>query len=83
MWDLPGPGIEPVSPALAGGFLTTESPQKPKKLKFKRGIGKKCSSDFLGEGERQALHTRNLENIWRKEGGAVSFLKKRALNGPI
>ena len=23
MWDLPGPGIKPVSPALAGGFLTT------------------------------------------------------------
>ena len=23
MWNLPGPGIEPVSPALAGGFLTT------------------------------------------------------------
>ena len=22
MWDLPGPGIELVSPALAGGFLT-------------------------------------------------------------
>ena len=22
MWDLPGPGIEPVSPALAGRFLT-------------------------------------------------------------
>ena len=21
MWDLPGPAIEPVSPALAGGFL--------------------------------------------------------------
>ena len=29
MWDLPGPGIEPVSPALAGGFLTTEPPGKP------------------------------------------------------
>ena len=26
MWDLPGPGIEPVSPALAGGFLTTVPP---------------------------------------------------------
>ena len=25
MWDLPGPGIEPMSPALAGGFLTTGS----------------------------------------------------------
>ena len=23
MWDLPGPGLEPVSPALAVGFLTT------------------------------------------------------------
>ena len=28
-WDLPGPGIDPVSPALAGGFFTTESPRKP------------------------------------------------------
>ena len=28
MWDLPGPGIEPVSPALAGGFLTTAPPEK-------------------------------------------------------
>ena len=24
MWDLPGPGFEPVSPALAGGFSTTD-----------------------------------------------------------
>ena len=23
MWDPPRPGLEPVSPALAGGFLTT------------------------------------------------------------
>ena len=29
MWDLPGPGLEPMSPALAGGFLTTEPPGKP------------------------------------------------------
>ena len=28
MWDLPGPGLERVSPALAGGFLTTEPPGK-------------------------------------------------------
>ena len=28
MWDLPGPGLEPVSPALAGRFLTTELPGK-------------------------------------------------------
>ena len=28
MWDLPGTGIKPVSPALAGRFFTTESPRK-------------------------------------------------------
>ena len=27
--DLPKPGIEPMSPALAGGFFTTEPPGKP------------------------------------------------------
>ena len=26
--NLPGPGIEPVSPALAGGFGTTEPPRE-------------------------------------------------------
>ena len=29
MWDLPGPGLEPVSSALAGRFLTTAPPGKP------------------------------------------------------
>ena len=28
MWDPPGPGLEPVSPAFAGGFLTTAPPGK-------------------------------------------------------
>ena len=28
MWDLPGPGLKPMSPALAGGFLTTAPPGK-------------------------------------------------------
>ena len=28
-WDLPDPGIEPASPALAGRFFTTEPPGKP------------------------------------------------------
>ena len=30
MWDLPRPGPEPVSPALAGRFSTTAPPGKPK-----------------------------------------------------
>ena len=29
MWDLPRPGLKPVSPALAGGFLTIAPPGKP------------------------------------------------------
>ena len=28
-WDLPDPRIEPTSPALAGGFFTTEPPRDP------------------------------------------------------
>ena len=31
-WDFPRPGIEFMSPALAGGFLTTEPPGKPNTL---------------------------------------------------
>ena len=29
MWDPPRPGLEPVSPALAGGLSTTAPPGKP------------------------------------------------------
>ena len=29
MWDLPGLGVEPLSPTLAGGFFTTKPPGKP------------------------------------------------------
>ena len=37
MWDLPRPGLEPVSPALAGGLPTTAPPGKPcnRFLKYK------------------------------------------------
>ena len=34
MWDPPRPGIEPVSPALTGGFFTTEPPGKPRIILF-------------------------------------------------
>ena len=36
MCDLPGPGIEPMSPALAGGFSTTAPPGKPYNSVLKR-----------------------------------------------
>ena len=34
MWDLPRPGLEPVSPALAGGLSTTAPPGKPSFVSF-------------------------------------------------
>ena len=34
MWDLPRPGLEPMSPALAGRFSTTAPPGKPLPLHF-------------------------------------------------
>ena len=34
MWDLPRPGLKPMSPSLAGGFLTTASPGKSRMLWF-------------------------------------------------
>ena len=33
-WDLPRPGLEPVSPALAGRLSTTAPPGKPPELHF-------------------------------------------------
>ena len=54
MWDLPGPGLEPASPALAGRFSTTALPGKPPKCRFKRASGlvnrwRFVESDKLGE----------------------------------
>ena len=34
MWNLPRPGLKPVSPALAGGFSTIAPPGKPKQLLY-------------------------------------------------
>ena len=36
-WDLPRSGIEPVFPALAGGFFTTELPGEPWYMLLKSG----------------------------------------------
>ena len=45
MWDLPRPGHEPVSPALAGGFPTTAPPGKPLDIFYVKIISNlwKCS----------------------------------------
>ena len=49
-WNLPGPGIKPSSPALAGGFLTTGPPGKAHKLTLK------CSCFVLQVSHPQGSH---------------------------
>ena len=50
MWDPPRPGLEPVSPALAGGFSTTAPPGKPYFILFVAMVNESVSlislSDF-------------------------------------
>ena len=48
MWDLPGPGLEPVSSALAGGFSTTAPPGKPSSNAFDLGNPFLPSSVWFG-----------------------------------
>ena len=47
MWDLPRPGLEPVSPAFAGRFLTTAPPGKPWTSFFKSSGTKVLVLDVL------------------------------------
>ena len=50
MWDLLGPGLKPVSPVLAGGFLTTVPPGKPFASLMRNKIRmnkEKIATDFL------------------------------------
>ena len=69
MWDLPGPGLEPVSPALAGGFLTTVPPGKYQNdiLKVSYATNDKCGR---GCGEKGTLllcwwECKLVQPLWR------------------
>ena len=50
MWDLLGPGLEPVSPALAGGFLTSEPPGKPLRVLPDEVVGNASDGGRRGSG---------------------------------
>ena len=70
MWDLPGPGLEPVSPALAGGFLTPAPP------------GKSLTFYILSVFDLLETSTASLENcsymsclVCRKKDGLVESYK--------
>ena len=68
MWDLPGPGLEPVSPALAGGFLTTPPPGKSHSLEF-------CATEINSEEELYVLTLEVMYDIF-----IIVFFKKQVAN---
>ena len=52
MWDPPRPGLEPVSPALAGRFSTTAPPGKPRAHAFGDRVAREPSLVWTERGPR-------------------------------
>ena len=63
MWDPPRPGLEPVSPALAGRFLTTAPSGKPTMF----------LKDGVGEGREEESSISRLFNQGRLPGDTKSY----------
>ena len=56
MWDLPRPGIKPVSPALPGGFVTTAPPGKSPEICSLRGSIGRYFSRHVDDEPKIPLH---------------------------
>ena len=60
MWDLPGPGLEPVPPVLSGRFLTTVPPGKSFHSFFNKYVilplhAKHCTRQWRNNNEKKGL----------------------------
>ena len=60
MWDFPGPGIEPVSPALAGRFLSAEPSGKALTHYY---IIKKIYLNFVPDFWQGAFETLGISSV--------------------
>ena len=66
MWDLPGPGLEPLSPALAGGFLITAPPGKPRTSSLLNLQAPSLKQQLLRERLLKENHTlSNIPPTWK------------------
>ena len=78
MWDFPGAEIEPVSPALAGGFLDTGPPGRSQKG-FRKSVNSLISTDLIwynfiphmllsiyldAQLKKKITHTYDLNKCW-------------------
>ena len=76
MWDLPGSGIELMSPSLAGRFFTTEPPGKSQqalKIRLLKGPSfQSCMSKLFQYSKKTKGN-----NEKRAEDACVGFLSKK------
>ena len=73
MWDLPRPGLEPVSPTLAGGFSTTAPPGKPRLFCF---VNRFICRHWLIEGIKDDFHiSGSLVIVFTMRGVGVDLWK--------
>ena len=61
MWDLPRPGLEPVSPALAGRLSTTAPPGKPFFFFFLKQVNLKKNFISTNDMENGKNHEGSME----------------------
>ncbi|XP_073660654.1 tRNA (guanine-N(7)-)-methyltransferase non-catalytic subunit WDR4 isoform X10 [Tursiops truncatus] len=66
MWDLPGPGHEPASPASAGGLSTTAPPGKPWATVLTWTVVRRCTALTFTASEEKVL-------VADKSGDVYSF----------
>ena len=78
MWDLPRPGLEPVSPALAGGLPTTAPPGKPLQYLFKGNAVSGLEPVMFVSVRAQKLMYQDKENLAHKNLLPFSNGKRRS-----
>ena len=82
--DLPNPGIEPMSPALAGGFFTTEPPGKPVCIyahvikKHVKSLAGKVKVEFSTKGQLINYYLKESENFQVKFSGLFRLYMEAA-----
>ncbi|XP_066881055.1 opalin isoform X6 [Kogia breviceps] len=87
MWDLPGPGLEPMSPALTDGFLTTAPPGKSLPNLFEEERERPCEISEIYDSPRIAENPSRLpteeKNIMGAEEAHVYVQTVSGSEGPI
>ena len=76
MWDPPRPGLEPVSPELAGGFSTTAPPGKPKHFKssFIHQTGQRQTRSCLGHSAGEWNQRKDIEKEQKQRKEIIDWL---------